>query len=162
MDSFKNIYSFDHIIEIIQNSRVNLSVKPIFYSKIYEFIGNSNVKKLESDERFYLRDVKSVQFRKYSSKIYLKLDYKEKYNEKSILNIKMTQLLEKNIGLNKNSNKKYSIVNTIPKQNRSLGIEKLKLDKIKQNLEGIDNKYMEFYNTLRINYKRKCNDEFEE
>jgi hypothetical protein len=97
MDSFKNIYSFDHIIEIIQNSRVNLSVKPIFYSEIYEFIGNSNVKKLESDERFYLRDVKSVQFRKYSSNIYLKLDYKKKYNEKSILNIKMTQLLEKTL-----------------------------------------------------------------
>lgn len=61
MKTFKDIYDYKHLTEIIENSRQNLIVEHLKYSDILEF-KDMSIRGLKPN--FYLKSLKSIKFRK--------------------------------------------------------------------------------------------------
>jgi hypothetical protein len=144
LNSTPEIYDFKHIIEIMQSSRENLSVIPLKYSDFYEFIDNCKPKRPLS-----LRKVKSIQFRKGFTNVFVKFAYNStQYIGFDIL--KSDVKLELGTQINKNnSGQRISMLRKFSRQSQPKGISSIKYNSLVKNLESFpEDNYKDFFINL--------------
>lgn len=139
----REIYNPDHCLELIRNSRQNVSAQKISFSDIILF--SDITKRVSNNTPFRIKNIKQFQVRKGSLLAYVKTDHDNDFIEYDMLDMQNSSISHINVLSNSD------ILSVLKRQQKPIGVSNAKYISIVSHSKRVPEKYRHFYGNLYIN-----------